>query len=885
LTVPRPRIESVRRHVPGKASIGDHAVARLDPGLVELLSRMGEVGGHALAACALPLGIATSAALAILSPTQVNGVYWTSRQAECHWLERAGPQDAVLGEARLVGLTERAAHFEVSARTDSGKSLFHGKLELLAMRDGRPVGYLRSSQYEAMRSRLAGIRRKPNQTAAGILQLVAAPESIPLGKTAILELAVTPSFEEAEPVTVDLVLPYGAGLSAEATRAVVETEPGKTTGVAFVIRADRPDEVNLSRPWVVEIHAAGCSLSIPIAVPDPEPGRVFYILSEDCETFDGGPRTGDYKDLAACGNQNNFMDLEDYRIQMIDKPDRMNQIAERHGARWTHFWCVPQRFAVDWAARQSSTGEWLRIGAALDESIRRGSVLHEYAPHIHFDYEPDSPLPPQPRLTYDRATDGILPNQYYDPVTNPGHCYHDWDGSARGISYLKALGDWSDVSTKAGSLRKSLQYLARLQANRRVPVVARTGSYDFGKTPEDQAISTAAYLANGLCANSDAYRHARAPAREGQMFWCAERERQEPVADLREVRLVQLGITLDTSFGVEDEVNGWFAQHWPSCDGPGVHALLFTTHAMFMRGEPDPLRSLEGGAFAVLDRHLAWVRANYPQVRFATASEVVLDFLDYYTPTLRAHVEPRLSGGDLQQGRYEFPIRLLGRGIRVSPAHPVAVILAAPPCFAPDEIAELRVISGGPGGRILAARQGFDAKVQPTISVMLFDREAPMFLAVLLRPGVVLDEFAASAPPFFDPPEPPQPDLFRLRPASPTFFPPDLIRLLMNPIAGHTEPLGRRTHPLGSLLVGYAAIAASPDTLPDSMKIHWVKPIGIESTLIAESRELSPGVVMVEFRDESRTVVAEVEVRLRGRFEDDVAASRGPDSARFEEGS
>ena len=172
--------------------------------------------------------------------------------------------------------------------------------------------------------------------------------------------------------------------------------------------------------------------------------------------------------------------------------------------------------------------------AEMDAAVRAGSQVHEYCPHIHFDYEPDSSLPPQPRLIYDAATDGILPNDYYHPETNPTHRYHDWDGAARGTPYIRTLGNWSVLDSKAGSLRKSMRHLARLQANRRAPLAARTGSYDFGKAAEDQAVSTQAYEANGLRGNSDVYRPGAAPSPGGQMFWCRERDRH--AADRRLAR-------------------------------------------------------------------------------------------------------------------------------------------------------------------------------------------------------------------------------------------------------------------------------------------------------------------------------------------------------------
>ena len=650
--------------------------------------------------------------------------------------------------------------------------------------------------------------------------------------------------------------------------------------MAFLIRADRPHQVNLGQPWELEIAANDQTVRLPILVPDPEPGRTFYLLTEDCETFDGGPLTGDYasRGMDVYGNRNNLMDPEDYRVQMILKPDRLNRIADRHGARWTHFYAATERFGAEWAARQSTTGEWSRVVAEMDESVRAGSKRHEYCPHIHFDYEPDSALPPQPRLVYDRATDGILPNDYYHPESNPTHRYHDWDGAARdGIAYVKRLGDWTDGDSKTGSLRKSLLHLARLQANRRAPAVARTGSFDFGKSPEDQEISTQAYLANGLRGNSDAYRPGAAPVAGGQMFWCAGQDRQQPVASLPEARLVEFGITMDTFFRSAEEMNQWFAGHWESLQGPGVHALVSMTHAMFCAGEPDPFRSLEGGAFEQLDRHLAWVREQYPRVEFATATEALLEYLDYYTPALDTYTEPRLTGGDPASGRYEFAVRLLGRGIRVEEGRPAAVRIAAPPCFSPAELLEMRVTQAGCA---IAVAGDFDRRRQPAVAATLTSR-APLRLEVVVRPEAVdraLGWFQdADGMAFHDPPESPEPDLLRVRPPVTEgqrirFFS-DVVRLLMNPVGGHTEPLGRRVHPLGGLTIGAALTAAfraagedrpeSPrETVPVRMKLRWLHEVDLQSSFVAEARNTDAGIV-VGIHDDSGAAVVQAEVVVK----------------------
>ena len=490
IRVPRPRVLWVRRHLPDRVTVGDTAQSRLDPGTIALLDS--PLGAGYLARYNIPVMLASTSAMAILAPACRGGIDWAGRNLEVEWFAVPGDHDVIVAEARLEQFSEQMARFATRGRTETGTVLYRGVLRQVALRDGIPAAYRSREEYEAA---MASLARPTVELAAGkLLRVMAAPQSIPLGRSAAIEVEVSNHQRDPVALAVAAHAPFGAGLSFEAPeQQLVQLAPGGTASVRFTVRADRPHEVNLGKPWEARISAGDATVTIPILVPDPNPGRTFYLLTEDCETFDGGPLTGHYAGNEDLGNHNNFMDPEDYRVQMILKPARMNAIAERHGARWTHFYAATQRFAADWAAAQSTTGEWKKVAAEMDAAVRAGSQLHEYAPHIHYDYEPDSALAPQPRLVYDRATDGILPNDYYDPQTNPTHRYHDWDGAARGHSYIKPLGDFTVLDSKAGSMRKYLRHLSRIQANRRAPLVARTGSYDFGTTPEDQAISTEAY--------------------------------------------------------------------------------------------------------------------------------------------------------------------------------------------------------------------------------------------------------------------------------------------------------------------------------------------------------------------------------------------------------
>ena len=85
-----------------------------------------------------------------------------------------------------------------------------------------------------------------------------------------------------------------------------------------------------------------------------------------------------------------------------------------------------------------------------------------------------------------------------------------------------------------------------------------------------------------------------------------------------------------------------------------------------------------------------------------------------------------------------------GRAVRVrrAPAgardsrgrsRPATVRIAAPPCFSPAELAELRVTQDG---REIAAASDFDARCQPVVTARLTSR-APLRLEVVLRPEAI----------------------------------------------------------------------------------------------------------------------------------------------------
>lgn len=582
------------------------------------------------------------------------------------------------------------------------------------------------------------------------LALSAQSLSLAMGERATVTVIAHNDGASAANLRVEAREPFGFGVLAKPQASMLfPLGQGEEQRLDWEIAAQRPSEVNLGRPWLLEFvvwsGSAECGrASVLVEVADSEPGRIYYVLTEDCETFDGGELTGDYSalpELLAMHNRNNFMDPDEYRWQMVEKPSAMNRIADKHGAKWTHFWCVSQYSAAQWAARQSTTGQWPEILALMEDSVRRGCVRHEYAPHIHFGFEPDSALPPQPRLLYDRETDGIIPNQFYHPVTNTLHRYHGWDGGRKGIAYVKALGTFSDGDSKTGSLWKACSFLARLQRGHRQPHVGRAGACDFGVGAEDQCISTIAHLRNGLLASADAGYHELRGVypRERQAYFCRPDDIEKELSDLRQAALVQFKApSVQLEAVALDMLTSWFeTRRRPLVlpDGsvaPGVHAIVQVTHAMVMKGGSGRLQDTEGGDFAKLDKHLGWVATNHPEVQFGTASEVALELADYYTPLLAAVVDPRTERVEDDGKLLRFGIRLLGATIPVSSERPHLVTVRPPAWLLPEQVAKARVLSDG---REIALYPGLPSPCAP-VGFQVDRRDAVYELALDLRQPV-----------------------------------------------------------------------------------------------------------------------------------------------------
>lgn len=465
------------------------------------------------------------------------------------------------------------------------------------------------------------------------------------------------------PLTATFDEPYGYGVVAlsPVTLPIDTLAPGATAELTWQVEARRSHAVNLDKPWplriLVQSEAGAVAMAASsLSVADPRPGRLFYVLTDDLEPMDSAGYPTRYT-----GNRNGWLDPEEFRIQLIEKSEAMNRIADNFGAKWSHYIAWPVVIGAEWAATQSSTGAWEQVIADLTESVARGAANgHQYSPHLHIDY--DVRLP-HTLLSYHEPTDGFWAN----------HREHGW------AHQIPATGSYTELNSRTGTLFDYMQRMDEIlrRSGQGQQLATRTGSFDFGATAYDQRVSIEAFRTVGLWASSDAHGNVggSTSAPYGQnMYFTRPDSINHRAERLQEIGIVQFlptpsraivfeGETIASANSKVDDAITYYAP--ANRVRPGVHSIVAFTHAMFLLGDGD-WRSTTGGAFSVLDHHLAYVRAEYVEnglIEFGTSNDLIKTWLDYNTPTLLAVRGPEMQREE--PGVYEFPIELLGKDIPI----------------------------------------------------------------------------------------------------------------------------------------------------------------------------------------------------------------------------
>lgn len=499
-----------------------------------------------------------------------------------------------------------------------------------------------------------------------------APQKAVQGEVhALVSEVVNATDKELANLTIRLHEPYGYGLIAlgPLEQKIPRLAAGEKTSLTWRIRAQRASTVNLGQPWELRlsVNKTMAPAVVRMDVADPAPGKIFYVMTEDLEPIDAAGYP------TAWGNQNGWLDAEEFRVQLIHKAEALNRIAEKHGAFWTHYLAMPVLEAGEWAAAQSPKPNWRTVLDQVRQSVRDQSKRgHEYALHLHSDYDPEVP---GNVLSYHPPTDGLWAN----------HLRHGWAHS------FPDEGNIHQRGSRTGILFHHLREISKLTVG--YPggeiLTARTGSFDFGNGPEAEAMSMRAYRLVGLWGNSDAdgnaggitsgdYRRA--------LYLTPPDDINAPAADLKKLGVVEFRPTprqlimydVDNTASLNEKARQGVNEFVD--DGKvraGVHSIVGFSHAMFIMGLPD-WKSTVGKHYQALDEHLAFLKREYVQkglLQFGTATTLVREYLDYYWP------EPLVLLGPLLRETtvgLEFALDFLGRNIPVDPDHRHRLTLKLP---------------------------------------------------------------------------------------------------------------------------------------------------------------------------------------------------------------
>lgn len=476
-------------------------------------------------------------------------------------------------------------------------------------------------------------------------------------------------------LAMELTEPPGYGLEVKGGgKKMVSLPPGGKQRLSWEVNPRRPHAVNLGRPWTLSLTVDGTALpatpDIKVAVNDPRPGKIFYVMTEDLEAIDGAGYAVPW------GNGDGWLDPQELKVQMIDKPNKLNSIAEKYGAKWTHYTAWPLIKAAEWAAARSTSGQWSSTAEAIRRSVTVGAARgHEYGIHLHIDYDPRLP---DNVLSYNPATDGFWAN----------HLRHGWAHST-----LQEGGP-EDAASRTGSLFYYQRQMDELSAGSPLGqlLTARAGSFDFGNGAASEAMSTRAFRKTGLWGSSDADGNAGGitSADYGQEIYLAKADDINTAAtEMSNVGVVEFRPTPRNSIAYDHDsaavMNAKADQGVQafSANGavkPGIHAITGFTHAMFMMGAGD-WRTTEGGQFQALDEHLGYLKSRYGDkglLQFASATRLVREYLDYYALQPVAVYDQQT--GD-RFGVAEYPITILGRDIPIDPARPQRISVKYPLYF------------------------------------------------------------------------------------------------------------------------------------------------------------------------------------------------------------
>jgi len=467
--------------------------------------------------------------------------------------------------------------------------------------------------------------------------------------------------------------PFGWGLEVT-TRCIVlgEISPGERKTVSFEVKAKRASEVNLNEPWVLNVilTAQDCWTSrlLRFKVTDPQPGRVFLVLTNDHEPqihrerVDPGGKCAVLPDEVAA--------------DLVKKAELARELAEKYGLKWTLMLDAGTAIGLPkWAGSQSTSWKPVYEKAAkfyLD-SLKKG---HDCQVHLHLKAVPESFFF---CYHYDSAKDIVS----FDRQKQEKHF-----GSSRVNSWAnmtRRYGRPTDMNSRVGSIVHAARVVTNVLASQHPfhqPVLFRAGQWDLGASVAEREKSIMALRRCGVLADSSVaqgyncyerpFRFGSPPARATYFtFRNNPEERARSLVDAGIMQAVPIllrqgGHPMTPRDDPRPVIHAYRGFLRGDRVAPGPHLIMEIEHFGDIRDESDASGSGGNGCWRSMERHFAAVRNKCPALEGVGGAEAIYAWLEYYSPEPVVRLGAPNFRVDTETGgfqRVQFPMRFIGDGI------------------------------------------------------------------------------------------------------------------------------------------------------------------------------------------------------------------------------
>lgn len=474
--------------------------------------------------------------------------------------------------------------------------------------------------------------------------------------------------------------PFGFGVT---TNTPVKNVPYLAANIVehlkFTLVARRSSEMNLNKPWrlwfVVTNGTDWNRVSLDVKVEDREEGTIFHIITEDHELPEF---------------RKNY-DVDSTRLVILQKSALADEIALKYGAVWTHLVeAGSSYYLIKWAAEKSENEEWTLLLREIEDYFSEvtykgndlGVHIHAFqipnAPHFPFSFDTE-----EDRIEMSDAflASGLLSRKYWARI-------------------YSSLGDCTEPHTRAGSLfevLKIIEHFGRLGNPDFRAVFHRTGSHEFAQGSIDEITSILALRKLKLLVNSD--------VSKGSIYFSKNYRCPVYYTDISDINinadsLSDIGVLeVRAEYNIESDFlsnvrimkqiikRKYQSLTYKSKVKPGVHFMVAMCHDKFINarmGKQWDNLNPDYKDWQTIASHLEYISTHFPKIQFATASDSVLEYYDYYTPELiawRTNEQVILDFDDAPTQRYKYDIRLIGRDIVVDKKHQHRVSIKPPSYF------------------------------------------------------------------------------------------------------------------------------------------------------------------------------------------------------------